>query len=59
MEDKLDGPYGTLGEMKNACRILVVKSEGKRPLVRPRSKWKDSSKMVSKKADVDSPSIPL
>jgi hypothetical protein len=28
-----------MGEMRNACRILVGKPEGKRPLGRPRRKW--------------------
>jgi hypothetical protein len=30
---------------RNACRILVGKPEGKRPLERPRRKWVDSIKM--------------
>jgi hypothetical protein len=34
-----------MGEMRNACRILVGKPEGKRPLVRPRRRWVDSIKM--------------
>jgi hypothetical protein len=29
----------TNGETRNACRILVVQPEGKRPLGRPRRKW--------------------
>jgi hypothetical protein len=32
-------------EKRNACRILVGKSEGKRPLRRPRRKWMDNIKM--------------
>jgi hypothetical protein len=28
-----------------ACRILVGKPEGKRPLGRPRRRWEDNSKM--------------
>jgi hypothetical protein len=27
------------GEKRNACRILVGKPEGKRPLGRPRCRW--------------------
>jgi hypothetical protein len=27
-------------EMRNACKILVGKPEGKRKLVRPRCRWK-------------------
>jgi hypothetical protein len=33
-----------MGE-KNACRILVGKPEGKRPLGRPRRRWMDNIKM--------------
>jgi len=29
-------------EMRNAYKILVRKSEGKRPLGRPRHRWKDN-----------------
>jgi hypothetical protein len=34
-----------MGENRNACGILVGKSEGKRPLVRPRHKLEDNIKM--------------
>jgi hypothetical protein len=34
-----------MGETRNACRILVVKPEGKRPLGRPRRRWVDNIKM--------------
>jgi hypothetical protein len=30
---------------RNACRILVGKPEGKRPLGRPRCRWVDNIKM--------------
>jgi hypothetical protein len=33
------------GEKRNACRILVGKPEGKRPLGRPRRRWVDNIKM--------------
>jgi hypothetical protein len=32
-------------EKRNACRILVGKPEGKRPLGRPRRRWVDKIKM--------------
>jgi hypothetical protein len=30
---------------KLMCRVLMVKPDGKRPLGRPRHKWKDNFKM--------------
>jgi hypothetical protein len=33
-----------MGAMRNACRILVGKPEGKRPLGRPRRRWVDDIK---------------
>jgi hypothetical protein len=30
---------------RNACRVLVEKPEGKRPLGRPRRMWEDNIKM--------------
>jgi hypothetical protein len=35
-----------MGEKRNACRILVGKPEGKKPLGRPRHRWVDNIKMV-------------
>jgi hypothetical protein len=32
-------------EKRNACKILVGKPEGKRPLGRPRCRWVDDIKM--------------
>jgi hypothetical protein len=34
-----------MGETRNAYRILVAKSEEKRPLGRPRRRWVDNIKM--------------
>jgi hypothetical protein len=31
-----------MGEKRNACRILVGKPEGRRPLGRPRRRWEDN-----------------
>jgi hypothetical protein len=31
-----------MGEKRNACRLLVGKPEGKRPLGRPRRRWVDN-----------------
>jgi hypothetical protein len=31
-----------MGEKRNACRLLVGKPEGKRPLIRPRLRWMDN-----------------
>jgi hypothetical protein len=32
-------------EKRNTCRLLVRKSEGKRPLGRPRRRWVDNIEM--------------
>jgi hypothetical protein len=34
-----------MGEKRNACRILVGKPEGKKPIGRPRHRWVDNVKM--------------
>jgi hypothetical protein len=34
-----------MGEKRNACRILVGKQEGRRPLGRPKRRWVDNIKM--------------
>jgi hypothetical protein len=34
-----------MGEKRNVYRLLVGKSEGKRPLGRPRCRWMDNIKM--------------
>jgi hypothetical protein len=40
------GLVARMGERKNACRILVRKPEGKRPLGKPRCGWMDNIKIV-------------
>jgi hypothetical protein len=39
------GHVARMGEKRNAYRISVGKTEGKRPLGRPRRRWVDNIKM--------------
>jgi hypothetical protein len=39
------GHVARMGEGRNLCRVLVGKPEGKRPLERPRRRWKYGIKM--------------
>jgi len=39
------GHVAFMGERRGVYRIWVGKSEGKRPLGRPRRRWKDNSKI--------------
>jgi hypothetical protein len=39
------GHVARMGEKRNACRLLVGKPEGKRPLGRPRRRWAGNIKM--------------
>jgi hypothetical protein len=39
------------GKKRGAYRVLVRRSEGRRPLARPRRKLKDNIKMIFKKKD--------
>ena len=39
------GHVAHMGEQRGACRVLVGKPEGKRPLGRPRRRWVDNIKM--------------
>jgi len=36
---------GAYGEESGACRVLVGKPEGKRPLGRPKRRWTDNIRM--------------
>jgi hypothetical protein len=53
------GHVARVGEGRNVYRVLVGKPEGKRPLERPRRRWKDGIKMdvreISSGGGVDSP----
>ena len=40
-------------EMRGAYRVLVGKSQGKRPLTRPRRRWDDDIKTGLKQIDLD------
>jgi hypothetical protein len=42
---RLAGPVARLGERRGVNRVLVGKSEGKRPLGRPRRRREDNIKM--------------
>jgi hypothetical protein len=39
------GHIARVGEGTGVCRVFVGKPEGKRPLERPRRRWKDTIKM--------------
>ena len=39
------GHVARIGEVRGACRVLVGKPEGKRPLGRPRRRWVDNLRM--------------
>jgi hypothetical protein len=41
-----------MGGMRNACKILVGKPEGKMPHGRPRLRWKDNIKLNLKEIRV-------
>jgi hypothetical protein len=41
----MGGPCSTNWEKRKAYRLLVGKSKGKRPLVRPRRRWVDNIRM--------------
>jgi hypothetical protein len=47
------GRARTNGEKRNACRILVGKPEGKRPLGSPRRRWVDIIKMDLREIEWD------
>jgi hypothetical protein len=42
---RLAGNLARMVEKRNACRLLMEKSKGKRPLGRPRRRWVDNIRM--------------
>jgi hypothetical protein len=40
-----------MGDMRNGCKILIGKPEGKRPLGRSRRRWEDKSRMDLRELD--------
>jgi hypothetical protein len=44
------GNVARVGERKGACRVLVLKLEGKGPLGRPRCRWEDNIKIYVQEA---------
>jgi len=40
-----------MGDMKVACRVLVGKTERRKPLGRPTSRWEDNTKMDIREVD--------
>jgi hypothetical protein len=45
MEDEMGGALSCMGELRHVCKILVGKSEGKRPLGRLSCRWEGNIKM--------------
>jgi hypothetical protein len=43
---RLTGHVACMGERKCACRVLLGKPEGRRPLERPRHRWEDTIKWI-------------
>jgi hypothetical protein len=47
------GHVARIGEGRGVYRVLVGRPEGKRPLGRPRRRWKDNSKMDLREIGID------
>jgi hypothetical protein len=41
-ENEMAGHVARMGDMRNAFKMFARKSEGKRPLERPRSRWEEN-----------------
>jgi hypothetical protein len=48
------GYVGFMGEIKNVYKILFRRPEGKKPLKRPRHKWKETVRMDLQETDCES-----
>jgi hypothetical protein len=46
------GHVARMGEERGVCRVFVGKPEGKRPLGRPRRRWVDNIRIISRRWDV-------
>jgi hypothetical protein len=53
MRMRWEGHVVQIGEKRNAYRILVGNSEGKRPLGRPRCRWVENMKMDLEEIGLD------
>jgi len=49
---RLAGHVACMREERGVYRVLVGKQEGRRPLGRPRRRWADNIRMISRKWDV-------
>jgi hypothetical protein len=47
------GHGARMGEVRDAYRVLVGRPEGKRPLERPRLRWKDNIKLDLREIGID------
>ena len=47
------GHVARMGERRGVYRVLVGKSEGKRPLGRPRRRWEDNIKMYLQEVECE------
>jgi hypothetical protein len=53
LEDEVGGTCNTHGEGESVYKVLVGRTEGKRPLEGPRRRWKDNIKMDFRELRID------
>jgi hypothetical protein len=51
-KNEMVGHVARMGDGRGVYRVLVGKSEGKRPLGRPRRRWEDLLRWIFRKWDV-------